>query len=376
MRRYAAVGYAAFILVPPPDRSQDSVRLPAATASLEETFTRIKSIRELPDQRVLVLDDRENRVVVADMQTQDVRPVGRVGDGPGEYGRARQLIPVGADSTYITSPANARWLLVVGSAMTKTLTFSADRPFVRIFSPVRGIDRTGRVLHTLPLPSSVFTLIPDVQNTDAIALATAVMTGGGVDTLARLRGRILGPSNRVYKTTRFGTALFNLKSPFGVEDQGWLFPDGWLVIIRLDPFSAEWIDPEGRSRVRAALPFHVLETTDEEKQFAARLEMIDKLEPPFPTSDYPNWPATVPPIDNDALLPMHDGRIVLARRVTARAKERTYDVIDRSGQRVTTIGVPIESHIVGFGDGTVYVVTVGADDLQHLARHPLPEILQ
>lgn len=372
----AAIACFVATVRPVPAWSQAPVHLPASTATLEETFTRIKSIRELPDGRVLIIDDRENRVVVADLRTQDVRPVSRTGDGPGEYGRARQLVPVGADSTYLTSPGNARWLLLVGSEVRETLIYSAKRTFARIFGPIRGIDRSGRVLHTLPLPSSFPTLIRGILNTDAVALATASMSTGHVDTLARLRGRILGPSNEIPKTTRFGTAIFNLHSPFGVEDQAWLFPDGWMVIIWREPFSAEWIDADGQSKGRTNIPHEVLRTTEAEKRFAARLEMVDKLEPSFPTSDYPNWPATVPPIDNDALLPLRDGRIVLERRLTARATERTYDVIDRSGRRVTTIGVPITSHIVGFGDGTAYVVTVDSDDLQHLARHPLPEILR
>lgn len=373
MRGPWTAAIALLVIAPIPARSQDTLRLEAATASLDEGFTRIQSVRELPDGRVLILDEGENRVVVADLEKQRVQPISRVGDGPGEYGRARQLIPVGRDSTYLTSPKNARWLVLVGADVTETLSYATAPSIVRIFGLIRGVDGSGRVLHTLPLPSSFPTRIPDVLNTDAIALATAHMRTRRVDTLAKLHGRVLGPSNEIPKTTRFGTAVFNLRSPFGVEDQAWLFPDGWVVIIRVDPYGAEWIDPEGRSKVRARIPNTPLETTEEEKRFAARLEMVDKLEPPFPTSDYPNWPATVPPIDNDALFPLNDGRIVLERRLTARATARTYDVVDRLGKLVATLALPIGSRIIGFGNKTVYVVTTDGDDLQHIARHPLPD---
>lgn len=57
------------LLAPRAVAAQRSARaLQPANARLDEAFTRILSVRELSDGRVLVTDDRDNRLVVADMK--------------------------------------------------------------------------------------------------------------------------------------------------------------------------------------------------------------------------------------------------------------------------------------------------------------------
>jgi hypothetical protein len=61
------------------------VRLSAPNARLDEEFTYVGSIRELANGRVLIADEKENRLFVADFAQRQVHQIGRVGSGPGEY---------------------------------------------------------------------------------------------------------------------------------------------------------------------------------------------------------------------------------------------------------------------------------------------------
>src|SRR5512141_3017376 len=65
-----------------------AVRLGTATVRLEAEFTSISSVRELHDGRVILSDPRDRGLVLVDFRTGRVEPIGRKGQGPGEYGLA------------------------------------------------------------------------------------------------------------------------------------------------------------------------------------------------------------------------------------------------------------------------------------------------
>ena len=50
----------------------------------------------------------------------------------------------------------------------------------------------------------------------------------------------------------------------------------------------------------------------------------------------------------------------------------TYDVIDRAARLSHRVQLPPRSKLVGFGNGTLYLVRLDDDDLQYLERHPIP----
>ena len=63
------------------------------SATLREEFSGLTAVRELPDRRVVLADQVESRLVIADFAANSVVTVGRVGGGPGEYTRVRTLFP-------------------------------------------------------------------------------------------------------------------------------------------------------------------------------------------------------------------------------------------------------------------------------------------
>jgi hypothetical protein len=56
------------------------------------------------------------------------------------------------------------------------------------------------------------------------------------------------------------------------------------------------------------------------------------------------------------------------RAAPATAKVVTYDVIDRRGNVIQRVELPLGHRVVGFGTSSVYVVRQDEDGLQHLIR--------
>lgn len=372
MRRCLA-SLALLSVAGPGASAQDPTRLPAPSAVLGATFTSVDGIRELDDGRVLIVDKRDKRVVVADFRTNLVRGIGRVGDGPGEYRTPWQVIGFAPDSTFVVDYGSRRWLLLFEAMIVGTISASSAPRIVSFIAPIRGVDRGRRVLHMLGFPSSIPTpLRGGISNTDALGLAITNLAATTTDTIARLRGRLRG-RNEVVKVFPEGTFEIALNNPYGTEDQAWLFPDGWIVIVRLSPYSAEWISPDGNRQRGEPIPFEQIKVTGAERRLAIELNVGEKLAPYYSDDEFPNWPSTIPPIPNDALFPLRDGRIAVERRQTVESTSRTYDVINRNGARDAILSIPLSGRIAGFGDGTVYIVTMDEDGLQHIARHPLPK---
>jgi hypothetical protein len=85
---------------------------------------------------------------------------------------------------------------------------------------------------------------------------------------------------------------------------------------------------------------------------------------------YP-WPETKPPFYSGRLDVDGEGRAWVRRHVEAGA-DATYDLFDRQGKRVGTITLANNRRVIGFGAGTVYVVSYDEVDLSHLERYAIP----
>jgi hypothetical protein len=87
-------------------RAQEPNRLSLRPPALQfaEEFTAITSVREIAGGRVLVIDERDNRIVVADFVKNTATRIGRVGSGPNEDRRVGRLWPLDGDSTVMVDP--------------------------------------------------------------------------------------------------------------------------------------------------------------------------------------------------------------------------------------------------------------------------------
>ncbi|MFN8580652.1 MAG: hypothetical protein U0163_06690 [Gemmatimonadaceae bacterium] len=118
---------------------------------LAESFSEIAGVRELRDGRLILLDAKEQRLVVADFAAGTARPIGHSGQGPGEYGRAIRLVSLPADTTWVVDGAGRRVLVIGPDASPRDIITGFGKPAEDSgLTPMslRGADGRGRLYFT------------------------------------------------------------------------------------------------------------------------------------------------------------------------------------------------------------------------------------
>lgn len=364
-----------------------SVELAPANATLSnKQFSSVRSpVRELADGRVLLSDVLERALFVVDFESDDMRTIGSVGEGPGEYQSPGSLYALDGDSTMFTDPATHRALLLVGDDIVKQLAGAAR--LVERFGaePPWGTDRTGRLLGVegFAFPPDVVPMSRTLADSVRILLtAGSVLDEGrnGIDTIAELGGQGLFGVNEVERSALgMPGRTTNLTSPLASEGQAWLFRDGWIALAHPDPYRVDWRTP-AREWIRgASLPFTKVEVTRE-----AQCAIVGELPSGQCRPELWPWPEYLLPFTMDrtwtspggtALQPGPDGMLLIARTHLPEDSERRYDVVDRQGALRGVIHTPPDQTIVGFGRSSLYVVQKDDLDLLTLSRHSWPNQL-
>jgi len=263
-----------------PNGARIVLKLAAATSDAE--FTRVTSIRELSDGRVLVADQADTRLVLLQWGTGEAVTVGREGAGPGEYRGVGWVFPLGGDSTLFTDSFLNRWNVLDGARFVSSISEREGRTRL-LQTRLAGADERG---HVLGVRGAVFSgRYRDRFTADSLVLLLAEMKSERIDTLARIRGQ--------------GSAGFHVSgniivgsNPLSAEDQALLFRDGWLALVRVEPYGIEWRSPDGRWSGMSRLPAPILKVTDTERCFAmARWFRKAPCDP----SSLPGWPSYIPP---------------------------------------------------------------------------------
>ncbi|MGD8361531.1 MAG: hypothetical protein PVJ04_08880, partial [Gemmatimonadota bacterium] len=87
--------------------------------------------------------------------------------------------------------------------------------------------------------------------------------------------------------------------------------------------------------------------------------------------DQYTWPEVKPPSYGGRIPVDPENRAWVRRQVEA-GEPSTYDVFDESGNRLATVLLEGGKRVVGFGEGTVYVVAYDEFDLNYLERYDMP----
>jgi hypothetical protein len=343
-----AVGSAGAQTVP-------TLSLAKATGTLDAEFITITSVRELGDGRVLVSDPRDNRIVVGDFRTGAVRQLGRVGNGPKEYPIAFPLVATGGDTSLMINGLSKRWLVFIGDSIVADLP-----PESRVIAEVttdRGVDRFGRILTTKAPP-----LDPrgePINPRDSLALVFVSKQSGKVDTIGKLW---MGPPRR-----STGGAATSGRS-FPAYDLPQLTNDGWVAVVRHEPFRVDWRSPDGRWTFGKAINVPADRVTAADKAaFLARFP--ESRRPPESAID---WPSEFPAAPPQQLRVTPDGKLVVVRYRSVAHPNPVYYVIDRQGRLTGQLQLDPSAQIAGFGRSSVYIAAKDPDDIVRLRRHPWP----
>jgi hypothetical protein len=354
--------------------AQATMPLRPPEADLPGEYSRLVSIRELADGRVLLSDNRENVLVVADPVMGSVKPVARLGSGPLEFRRAGPLIALSGDSTLMPDLSNGRWLILAGATPVHTTT-QDDRAVLLAGIPA-GADRFGHVTGVR------FAGGPPTAATveDSTPLLRIDRGSGRIDTVTILA------SQRVNITWRRGggtgpTIQRITIPPWSAGEQALLFPDGSIAIARLNPYRVDWIAIDGRLQAGAPLPFEHLPFDEDEKRawLAGSARRTGRAVAQADSRD--DWPDEVPPFSSvssvlgepaPALMATPEGWLAIRRFPSSTEPGTRYDMVDRQGRLARRLTLPPSERILGFGARSVYIVATDDDGIERVRRHSWP----
>ena len=340
-------------------------KLGAPTARLEEPFSDIASIRELRDGRVIVLDSKEQRIVIADLASGRITPVGAKGRGPGEFMRATLFLPLPGDTTWIIDSQGGR-VLVLGPDGTPTGVVTTFPPPAAdsgvSINALRATDGQGRVYFarsTRP-PSPENVTPPD---------STRILQYDRARGAIAARATVALPESKI-SVKRSGQQITSIeitRTPFTVGDEWGVGPAGQLVIARRAPYRIE-ILALGKPPVRGpVVPVNARKVTeaDKDEDLASLPNAAARKREDVP------WPESMPPFLMRALI-LTDREAWVRRTRAAGAESTMYDVFDLQGRRVAEMSLPSVVRVILVTARGVYVTRTDDDGLQFVERHALP----
>lgn len=361
-----------------------AVSLGAPTGEFPDDFGAVQTVRELDDGDVLVADPLGGALYRVDFESGQRTQVGSEGQGPEEYRQPDAVWTLPGDSTLLVDLGNGRM-----TALAPDLSFGETSPLSA------GDPRSGMVV-----------AIPQAVDAAGRVYARSLGMGAGAppdsgSVLRVTRGTFEVDTAATFKlqdmsVTRSGTADNQNVSvspvPLSAEDAWGVAPDGAVVLARTSNYSVEWHAADGSVTRGPATPYDVISIGTAEKEEFLRaqgqsgggigisVEMGPSgMQMSFgrggqgggdqSINDY-TWPESKPPFYSGRIPVDPMNRAWVQRHVQAGAPA-TYDVFDRSGERVATFELPHASRVVGFGAESVYVVEPDEFDLNYLKRYAM-----
>ncbi len=342
-------------------------------ATIREPFTMIAGVRELPGHRALVTDQMDRGIVLVDFSAGTREPVGRQGEGPGEYRFPTAPLPGVADTTWVVDASLRRILSV--SADGRIAPSALAMPTGGVpggLARARGTDRFGRFY----FEGSGF----DQERgafIDSVAIVRWNPSDGRTEVITRVSN-----GGRVRLTLPSGvSSLARSITPFPHLDAWTVLPDGRVVIVHHDPFRIDVIDAAGNPRRGAVHAFTPIAVSAADRAAyrrrveGARVGALRSGGGSGPQSRAPElpdeaFPSTMPPFIAATVLASPEGEIWVGRSHAAAERTWRYDIFDATGRVLGTATLRNGAVVAGFGAGTVYVArTDPADDLVYLERY-------
>jgi hypothetical protein len=201
-----------------------------------------------------------------------------------------------------------------------------------------------------------------------------------------------GPTDSIVDLTREHNAPMSMRDGavtlrswgFVATDAWGVFPDGRVIVVRGATYSPEIVEPDGRRRVAASVPFDAIAPSakDKEGQLVASGSFMqgavgrtrDGTTLSFKVDVVPpdEWQATRPPLLSDVVRIDSRNRAWVHVLDAQRAKGERFDLLDANGRLVDAVRLPKGTTLVAMGNGTWYGTREDADGLVFLQRFPLP----
>ena len=364
-------------------------RLTEADATFPEAFASLSGLRPLPDGRLLVADALGQALTIVDLMAGTADTIGRVGGGPNEYRQPDGVFGLPGGKTLLVDLGNGRL-----TVLEPDLSFGESTPIAQgeprpglmgggmVMVLPRAVDDRGRVF----FQSFMGGMGPDGQPNDSGPVLRWTRESNAIDTvgMVKLQGRQQQTSGGANNRQAIIRPI-----PLTPQDAWGVGPDGRLAVARANPYSLEWIAPDG-SRVQGdQIEFRPVPVRQADKE-----EYIDALVSGGlqirmsvdngvrsmgfsrgggggrPDTDSYEWPASKPAFVGSSVWVTPEGDAWVQRSVPA-GEPRQFDVFGADGQLQERIILPAGRRIVGFGGGFVYVAAPDEFDLQWLERYQI-----
>lgn len=364
MRTAVLAGLLALSATPQHAQNRQFTLRPAAPP-VQHEFSRIGSVRELADGRLLVTDVGDDALLVVDVRDGAVLSIAAKGAGPGEFRDLGTLIALRGDSTIMADVSNRRALVLHRDRVVATLA-PDHAVIVALGTGIVGADTLGRLLGLQRLPPADFAA---PRRRDPVAVVALDRRSMKADTIALIRAVELHTTATgapPQQSIRTSTAL--MSSP----EQAVMFPDGVVAIALQAPYRIEWHAPDGVVRRGAAIRRAGVPIDEVEKlAWRQRYEEWSGRPLDAPLERF-SWAATVPPYRQGALTALPDGTLLVAREPWSGDSGNVYDVVDRAGGLVGTLQLPSSRRVVGSGRASVFIAAADENGIERLHQHPWP----
>lgn len=363
------------------------VRFSGTPVTAAHEFSSITAIRELSDGRVLVTDNRDKELRLFDRQLATSRTIGRIGNGPKEFGIAGALFPLAGDTTLLLDGTNARYLPIhPDGSLGETIPMSTESGASNTRTISSGLSGTAWVDHRRRACTlqRVFMAMPGTARPDSAALECGPMSSAERRTVAQLKQPALQPvesgssSMRIMQTVRFDT------------QDGWaVSPEGNVAVVRSVPYRVEWLFADRAPVIGPAMPFTPIQVTREETEranAAFREQMASQgsgtsVVGPDGQRRSPDAALAKAALPSRDVKPAFEATMTVAgpdntvwvRRHVVDGREAVYDVFDARGRRIHSVEMPPRRiKVIGVGRHGVYLVRIDDDGLQYLERWNRP----
>lgn len=348
-------------------------------------------VRGLPNGRVLVNAGLRQKVFSFDSTLKNFVIAMDSGQGLGNAPlRASGLIPYTPDSTiFVDIGSSSLLILDQMGATARVMAAPSQNDLIALSTPAAfgraAFDAKGRLYFrsfTPPQPKMTQTADggAEMKQTaiaaDSAAIVRANLDARKTDTVAWMSAPNPGQMSMSQKPNGGAMVIKLLFNPFQRADEWAMLTDGTIAIVRAHDYHIDWTDTSGAHRTSPKMPFDWKRYGDEDKQkYADSIKAIvdsalKKQASQLPTgpggqkmemmADFvpsSEWPDYYPPVKPGSVLADLENHVwILPTTSTDAAKGFTYDVVNREGEIIERVQLPLGRVITGFGPhGMVYL---------------------
>jgi hypothetical protein len=370
---------------------------------LPSTFTRISSVFELRDARLLVADNQERELALIDFGNGSRARAAREGQGPLEVSFPGILLAGAADSAIYYDQYRIRLLLFTPRGTpARMIRYGASTPgAIATQMDPRLIDERGFLYGEttgFKVPASGRPGSEPPSYGDTAQVQRVDPRSGRIEVIARVRNRLANDAPQFRRGPGDRLVAIAIVPDFSPSDEWTVLSDGRVAMLSGGVYRLRIIAPDGRQTTGPEVPHQKIAVTDRDRKFVSDSvrEVLRRLQEAQArmknaVSHAGGAPRAAAPFEINVVEPATwasfkaaymsisaspDDMLWVATPLAFGETAPRYDVLDASGTLVARVRLNAGERLVGLGRGRVYTIRTDQDDLQHLRRYELPPALR